>query len=479
MNISNINSKLVNILGKALCLPLFFFSLELSAKELSLELIKELVWKNNLFVQVAKVDQQLAEAELQAALYPLDSKLGVSYFVEKSHTPQNSSLENLSVNDTTTGVSIGIDKSFKTATELSFGLQSFDRESDSRNAIANSWNQTAGVISIKQPILKGRSKYNFLSELEIAKINKRKYHMKLKKVFSEQIKKVLDLYLDLIIVSNEIDIANENIRIYENLYNFYDKASRLGNKSKLRRLEATSLLEKERSLSLVKKSKFKKIESKIQNSLGIDYVIKAPSNIDNILSFEIPSKQLKENSYKINELLSDIDQQKIKVLKAKDLSLPDLSLDLEYLSPGLTSSQNDSLDIVTAVDYPNFTISLNFTWKFGNSYANGLLAKENAKLNRITSKYYNELRKQNDTKSIYSFSKGISNEIINISETQLSNSEKMLTIQKKMYQLGKVSVLDLEQSIKELGETKMSIINELVKNKKKLNQVAHISQLYY
>jgi hypothetical protein len=112
------------------------------------------------------------------------------------------------------------------------------------------------------------------------------------------------------------------------------------------------------------------------------------------------------------------------ILEAKDRNnaLPQLDLELEYLSPGIETTLSKSLDQSANGDFQNTTISLNFKWIFGNNKATASHQIQKLKLKKIN---YEIIEKEKDLE----FEK----QSMKFSIADLQEQEKLLAIQKSLW----------------------------------------------
>ena len=468
-----INSKQVKNLGGRY-VPLFFslmnpFSLVKASDTFTVEDICEKVNAHNVAVTLATIDYQLAKSELRASNHPLDYQLVMSHYKENSEEPRNSSLENPVVSEVTEGQSFGLTKTFSMGTKVELSAQSMSISSDSINAIAPIRNQSAMLLNIKQPLLSGRSESSRLTDKLKAPFKLERYKIKLKEKFNQEVEKAINNYLDLYELKNKLSVNLSNLKIYERLFKFYSKASKIGQKNKIKKFEAKALLSKESAL-------LKKTESEFYSKQLSFFKL---TGIENISSEKITTLNLQDYMNLKSFKYARLDQQQLGIKireaeidykKEKDEALPNLELELEYLSPGLSRNRARSFDIISKQTFPNILVALNFSWSFGSNNAKkrALAAKhkyelQNLKFKRDTSR--NNFKEKKINFEINAYGK-LGKEYTN----QIRDYEEKVEIRERLYKSGQISILDFQETVQEFARVRTDFIKNSIKRFKLLNE---------
>lgn len=475
-----LNKWRANIRGEFIS-PLILFVIlifhpKIWASELvSLDKVIELVRANNAETKLAQLDLEIAKKEQRASLHPLDTQLSLSYFKEHSRDPQNSKLEKSTVTESTNGFSLGIEKTFITATKLEASLQSLQIKSDSLNAVGEDRNQTAALFNIKQPLLSKRVRESLVKESVLAPIKIRRYEAKLHQTLNEEVKESLDIYYDLYAIFNELKVRKNNILIYEKLYEYHKKAHKVGLKDKIKPMEVLSLLEKEKSLLLNKENKWSSLNLKLKKNLGKLTKLKFESSLIDLTSLK---NNTPDKFYKLKEINQQILEQEVELAKAKNNALPGLDLELEYLSPGITANTTESLKIVKKSTFPNFTLSLNYTWKFGNKIGKGNVAYNEAKLKYLKKRLAKESENNNNKLIQVKKKTQLTGQIVSLNMSLLEAMLKKVSIRDKMYRMGKVSIVDLEETIKDYTVAQKKYYEKITEQQKLLNEKHYLNGVY-
>jgi len=442
--------------------------------ELAFNKIPKLILGNNAKLKLSIIDYRISKQEQIAALFPLDPQLALSIFNETKNEKQNSSLENDTVEESVFGTSVGVTKKYKYGTELDISAQSLNNKSNSLNVIADSWNQTAAQILIKQPLLKNRAVESNLSEFLLAPIKTKRYFQKLLSTFEREVNKGEIAFYDVYVLNQKITLAIGNIKSFKSLYSYYRLGKKLGNKGLVKNAEVLVLLLREQAF--LEKTRNEKIAAllKLSKILGVSIssIGKIPKDKREIESYSL------ESTSKIQELDYKIKEAKINYMKSKNQALPTLNLSFEYLSPGLSSSFGDSFEIVADNTFPNYTFTLDLVWKFGDYSGEGFVQQQSAKLRTIQMQRKKELV-QLEFEILES-----KNKILKENENKylIARSEVLIgqkvKIKKKLYRSGIISILELEDMFKEARKSRLGRVESIREHLENQSQLHYITGAY-
>lgn len=452
-------------------IPLIIFSLlasNVDAKTLRVDEIAIYI-ENNLDVKLAKLDQELAQTELLASFGDFDIQLALSYFKSYEDEAQSTILENTSVIEQTTGQSIGLNKKFTLGTELDFTLQGMEKTSNSINRAFDKWYQSAALIKVSQPLLKGFGKDYNLVKYKQSEFKIQRYLAKYKKTFQEKLLESYDLFWDISTKDLEIKLRKQNIESYEKLNNYFAKAKNLGVKGDIKRIEVASILTNEKALLLLVQNERKNLFLKINKLLNSNF-----NEVDSNISPEITSKFIgKEIDVSLvpevmEEKLS-LEEEKISLKKLDNSRMPSLNLSVEYLLPGISDDRSDSWSQINSNMFPNTKVSLNFSWSFGNSYAQGKYAEQLAKIRSQKQKILKlKQQKGNSLKMDFENIKEVKS-IYEEGLLQKENFQEKLKIKQRMYQSGVISLIELNQTIIDNTNQLISWHEQKIEYLRKLN----------
>jgi hypothetical protein len=436
-----------------------------------------MVFKGNNRVALALIDIEIAEHELTASKFPLDYNFSFSLYNNTDKTNPNSSIENTVLKTSDNGISFGITKKFTYGTEIELSFQSIDKASDSPNALADSWNQSALFFKLTQPLLKGRAaEYNVKEKIK-SPIKISRYKEKLYGTYSKELTKAVSSFLKIIQLDGEIVLKEDLIYYYKKQQKYFKKSLKLGSKSKVKYAEVTASFEREKALKL-KKEKYRNDKVlKVIKSLGLS---KAFLNGEKFTF----NNNLKDSFIdKVKVEFKDINLIKVKEMAYRELETiidnkyrensvaPTLDLGLEFLSSGLATDRGDSFKNITQNDFPSFEISLNFIWALGSNASRGQSISSQALNAKRKLEAYDEKRKIQKEFVQFKEQLGSYNVLAEKQNDRLKNQKELLNIRKKFYRHGKISILELDDAINDFYKIETEV------NKNRLDRLNRRSKI--
>jgi outer membrane protein TolC len=440
-------------------IKLVLFSLLLSPANLqavqtiAFDKIPDLVKKNNIKVELARLDLEIAKKEEDAANYPLDINLALAAYYEKETQHPNYISDLTKTTTKTQGKSLGLTKTFSYGTHLDVSFQSLRVKTNSLIAISDDRTQSALQLNIKQPLLKGFSKpYNISEALKAPhKINR--YKKKLTQTLNEEINESLKLYWQSFGEHQKIKLRDNLIKYYQELYTYTGKAYKKGKKSRVDFFDAKAKLSRQKAL---------KKKEQIENLSTLEKLKRLLFGKKNIKLSEIQANYSKKPNPKLPKItkhialeIRELELRELEIERDKNLdsSLPTLDLNLGYLSQGLGSRFSGSFKQINNSDHPEYSVELTLSWPLPGSLKKATQGKYQAKLQRKKLELIKErVRQKNEIVFEDKRIKNLEEQLRQSSNRSQIELTKM-NIKLKLYKKGTLSFLELAKSIKEYEES--------------------------
>lgn len=427
--------------------------------------LPHLVWKNNVKVQLAKLDLELAEIEWQTARGINDINLTAAGFLEKEHTKQNSTLDLDSLRERSISWSLGFTKTFSLGTEIEGSFQKIVADTNSTRAIQRRRHQSAAQLKLTQPLLKGFGKIPSNEELYKAPEKIKRYREKLRKTWRSELYKARQEYWELYQVEEKIQARKRSISVYEDLLQFYSKGVRLGQKSLIDKVGLEAKLERERALYLQNEVEYLVALSKLMKQIRpLGEKVALPSHLALDYKGTLPDfprirHQLMgishhRRNHEVKELEAQIEEANIDLLVAKNSALPQFDISLEALTAGLDDRASRSFKQSFDSKFPSYEIAINFTIPWSNDSGKGEIQKSRSSLRQLQYKKLNKLRTLSTSNSLSYRNLEEFQANYSLASESLEDQTKLTEAKSKMFKLGKIDFQELFESRESLQESK-------------------------
>ncbi|MBT3979780.1 MAG: TolC family protein [Bacteriovoracaceae bacterium] len=464
--------QLILLLGQALNL----FAADLP--QIDIQKVIELCLKNNIDVEISRLDHRLAKNEIEASSLDFDYFLTTAYEAKRDTTIANLTYDHKTYEERTTGPSIGIKNKIIWGIDWEASLQVLKIRSSSKVAFAKSRYQSAAQIKIEVPLLKEFGKRYTANRYYKAKNKYSRYRFNKFDKANDESFKAIKSYLDVLKEMAILEKRKADLNYSEKIYDFDKRKWKVGKKSKTDLLRTKSQIYKKRSLLFNQKVKVE--NALIDLSLILyrgDKQIHA-SQIDNaVLEDDFPSfgehrRDLKK-SYKLLATSFEIKEVEEDLYKGKRESLPELKIEATGSASSIAKKWQRSVDKIFGVDFPSWSLALNFSYPFGAHAASAEVTANTAKLNSLREREKSEYHK--DLQKIGALSFDLYKELDKIArvEEQIKLQSLALEYREKAYYLRKISSLELveEQNglaalTEELTKTKVSYLKKYYEVKK-------------
>jgi len=461
------------------CTFLSLVSSNIFSRPLTYKEIKALFLKGNVKVQLAKRDVGISLAEVKASYGEVEPVLFSSWFKEKVIEKTNYSLDNEIVTEETQGLSFGIKKNFLFGSEVEFSIQRLGIDSDSLNALLPKRVQLSSQIKYTQPFLKGLGKESSHEKIVSSKIKKKRYLSKLEDVFNKEYKEMIAHYLDAYKKQEILKINEETIKYFNELKQFTTKSIKIGTKSKIEDLEATSKYYRKEAVLLKKRQEFNVALKKFKKSLVIE-----TEELSELHGLENPKKEWFTFKGKYKELPSlsvlrhKKSEEEVSMRKARNNLLPELNLELTLSSNTIGSSGDSLYGDIASHKYPTLEIALLFNWSLESNSAQGTYNSSLSKLHSINEEINLIQHERKGSLETLNFKNNRYNKLLEHSKQNIIIAKKKLEFNTLSFKQGKIGLLDSMEIQKDLEERKIERLKIEIEYFENLNDIAFESGLY-
>ena len=162
----------------------------------------------------------------------------------------------------------------------------------------------------------------------------------------------------------------------------------------------------------------------------------------------------------------DFEETSLDVSKAKYELWPQLDLDIQYSTRGLSTEYDVATDHLTEGDFPSWQVKLVFSMPLERNQAQGLLQekisqKNIAEANFLKSQKVVEMQEKSLGDKI-----SLSQEIRSRLLQRLKIESEKVQYKKKAVEIGRISFADFDEALESLNQTQLRVDAELVSLKK-------------
>jgi outer membrane protein TolC len=333
---------------------IFLISLGLQAQEtkksLSLEDCILKAMRDNLNVAVEVLSPELAYTSVSLAKERFLPSLSFGYNLESTNSPSFSFIE---ADETITSdyydYSARLSQIIPTGGNFSITLSSYKRESNQKFQSVNPRFGSTLRFFFTQPLLRDFGFKINRREIIIARNNREKSENQFKSVLIDTIFEVESAYWNLVHSREDLEVKKQSLELARDLLNKNKREVEVGTLAPIEILTAESEVATREADILQAEALVKNNEDQLKTVINL--INKEEGGEIEILPVDKPTFTLREVSFEealalaldkrpdLQDTKVDIESKELNLTYAKNQLLPDLSLDANYWSPGISGTQ--------------------------------------------------------------------------------------------------------------------------------------------
>ncbi|MFQ5560547.1 MAG: TolC family protein, partial [Nitrospinota bacterium] len=360
------------ILGISVCVLFPSYSFSGSEKsepnaveqiQLTLQECIALTFKNNLNIQIEKITPLIAETLITRGEGEFDPTFSTSASVNKTMSPSASTFAAPKVGKVETiAVSAGVNKKYKTGTEINFQAGSMRSRTNSRFQGINPQYDTSLKFSVSQNLLKNFGTEINSATIQIAAINWSKSKLSFKNTVLQILTDVQLTYLDLVFAKKDLEVKKENLNLAIEFENRVKTQVEIGVLPPIEITQAKAEVALREEEIIIARSTIQNIEDKLKQFVNLSpdwsafslhpadvpFIEPAPSTLDE----DILEALEKRPDYL--EAVANSKTLRIDISKKKNLLLPALGVSGNLELTGLSGSAQTSANLDGTVSQSQF-----------------------------------------------------------------------------------------------------------------------------
>lgn len=388
---------LFNFTGLIFSLSLLILNTHAAVKEISIHEVKELFLKNNSKIQLALIDYEIANQELEAAYFPFDPELTLNYSTDKTKKLPNSTLDRTVVTELKKGPSLGMMRKFGFGHELALTVQNLYIKTDSLVSRLPTRYQSSGQLKLTLPLLKNSTSVVNEELIDVSKLKINEKRTELLKIINVEFAQAYKDYLAWLLAT---DNYHNHVNLEKSSYEYFlltQKKFDLGKKSIIERDEGEAVWLKkkaqlygaEKEMESAKMSFLRNISTGQNFNEWMDSIPTGHLTTLDLTSFQSNAPQLKLEDIKFWEW----EQDKRKIQTAEKNLNPELNVTVNAISSGLHETSGEAFQQIFKYTYPTWEFKLELKIPWDNSLARGQFQAASARGNASYYGYLEEKRR--------------------------------------------------------------------------------------
>lgn len=363
--------------------------------ELSLDEAVRIALGGNSDIQIASVPPKIARARTVDALGQFDPSLYVDQTLQRSQEPTASQLSGAAnLRNQSHRQEAGLRGTLPTGTRYDLST-SFERtESNSVFRTVDPQYEAQAGLTVTQPLLKGGGTEATLSEYRAADRALEGRIADYRAAINRNILRVQLAYWDRVSAIQQLEVAETGVELAEETVRV--------NQAKLdaNRIPKVDLLQSQTRKSSAQEELFI-AENRAKNKNEQLLILLSPPGVNpeawntnlNVTAEPSVSDQKYEMDRQIDVALSrrpqmkslkkQIQEQKQRIVNARNRTLPNLDLQARYGYNGLRGDSGDAIDQLDSGDFPEWLVGLNFSYPIGNRSASSELREARLKKRKL------------------------------------------------------------------------------------------------
>ncbi len=384
--------------------PYVEFSKDMKFLSMTLKDSIILALQNNYDIKIAKLDPMIKEKDVTAAKSEFDPTLKITGNVEDSEEPSNSQLQlgiGAGIGDfrrDTNTLNATIEKPLETGATFSLEYN-LGRTflAPAPFALIHPWSDSSIEAKITQPLLKGAGIFYNRSKIYIARNDKKKSILQLKKTAIDVINSVQKAYWDLVMAIEELRVRNKSLESAEDLLRKNRIQAKVGTMAPIEVLVAEDGVAKKIDEIIEAENDIKNREDDLKLIMNLsNHSILSDAAIIPLdkASFKVKDISLNEslklalaNRPELFEKGLDIENARITVRQKRNELLPKLDAEVGFRYDGLAGNYGNSLDSLFSEKFQSEFFGLTLEVPLGNrearsNYSKAKLEARQSVLNR-------------------------------------------------------------------------------------------------